>query len=296
MKPRVTVGICVKNSEDSIKETIDSIVAQDFPQEFMEVIFVDDGSEDETLYTICSYVPRMDMTVKIFYHEWKGLGISRNVVVNSANGDYIIWVDGDMVLPSDHVRKQVEFMDKNSQVGISKARYGKINVESVVAFLENVLFMVYDSKGELVDSRLPGTGGSIYRVEAIRQVGGFDKRMRGAGEDLDAAFRIKNSGWLLKQSSAIFYEKRVQTYHGLWRKWFWYGFGLSDLYCKHRGIFSLFRMNPLAGVINGFLRMADAYKLTRRKSVILLPFHFAFEMTAWCIGFTNGVLQKIFRT
>ena len=65
----------------------------------MEVIFVDDGSEDETLSIINSYVPRMDVKVKVFHHGWKGLGLSRNVVVDSASGDYIIWVDGDMILP-----------------------------------------------------------------------------------------------------------------------------------------------------------------------------------------------------
>jgi len=43
-----------------------------------------------------------------------------------------------MILPRDHVIKQVEFMNKNPKVGIAKARYGMINQESIVAVLENV--------------------------------------------------------------------------------------------------------------------------------------------------------------
>lgn len=292
MRPKVTIGVCVRNSQQFVREAISSILDQDFPHELMEVIFVDDGSEDETLSIINSYVPRMDIKVKVFHHEWKGLGPSRNVVVDNASGDYIIWVDGDMILPRDHVMKQVEFMNKNPKVGIAKARHGMMDQESVVAVLENVPFMVYDSKDGSVNSKLPGTGGSIYRVEAIRQVSGFDSGMRGVGEDQDAAFRIREAGWILKRSSAIFYERRVQTWDGVWRKWFWYGFGDYDLYCKNRGVFSLFRMTPLAGFVNGFLYIADAYRLIRRKSVILLPFHFAFEMAAWCTGFVSGDIRK----
>ena len=292
MKPKVTIGVCVRNSQQFVREAISSILDQDFPHELMEAIFVDDGSEDETFSIINSYVPRMDIKAKVFHHEWKGLGQSRNVVVDNTRGDYVIWVDGDMILPKDHLTKQVEFMNKNPKVGIAKARYGMINQESVVAVLENVPFMVYDSKDGSVDSKLPGTGGSIYRVEAIRQVNGFDSGMRGVGEDQDAAFRIREAGWLLKRSSAIFYERRVQTWDGVWRKWFWYGFGDYDPYYKNRGVFSLFRMTPAAGFINGFLYIADAYRLIRRRSVLLLPFHFAFEMTAWCIGFINGNMRK----
>jgi len=292
MKPLVTVGVCVRNSASTLREAVESIMVQDFPHESMELIFVDDGSEDTTLAIIRWYAARVDMDTKVFHHEWKGLGASRNVVVDNASGDYIVWVDGDMTLPKNHVRKQVEFMETNPRVGIAKARYGMVNVEGIVAVLENVPFMVYDSKDGSVDSKLPGTGGSIYRVEAIRQVSGFDSGMRGVGEDQDAAFRIREAGWLLKRSSAIFYERRVQTWDGVWRKWFWYGFGDYDLYCKNRGVFSLFRMTPLAGFVNGFLYVADAYRLIRRKSVILLPFHFAFEMAAWCTGFVSGNIRK----
>jgi len=291
MKSTVTVGLCVRNCEDFIKEAIDSIIDQDFAHELMDLIIVDGNSEDKTLSILKQNLEKTSLKHKIFW-ENKGLGRARQIVVDNASGDYIIWVDGDMILPKNHIRKQVEFMDKNSQVGIAIARHGQIDGENIVAVLENILFRVYDSKSELADSRLPGTGGSVYRVKAIRQVGGFDDEIKGAGEDLDAAFRIKEGGWLLKQGSALYYERRAQTWEGVWRKWFGYGFGLYDLYCKNRGVFSLFRMNPLAGVINGFLRIADAYKLIRRKYVILLPFHFAFEMTAWCIGFTNGSVKK----
>jgi len=285
MKPVVAVGVCVRNSASTLREAVESIMAQDFSHESMEVVFVDDGSEDNTLAIIRRYVDRMDIDSKVFHQSWQGLGVSRNLVVNNAGGKYIVWVDGDMVLPVDHVRKQVEFMEKNPEVGIAKARYEIRKEENIVAALENVPFAIHDSKSASLDLKLPGTGGAIFRVESIKEVGGFDVCMKGVGEDQDAAFRVKSAGWLLRRSPASFYERRVSTWRGLWKKWFWYGQGDYHLFCKNRQVFSLFRMTPVAGFVNGVLQVSDAYKLMHRLSVLLLPFHSAFRMVAWCSGF-----------
>jgi len=286
-KPRVTVGVCVRNCELSIKETIDSVINQDFPHRLMEIIFVDDGSEDSTLQRISSSTSGMDMGVAILHDRWKGLGPVRNTVVNMANGEYIVWVDGDMVLPKDHVRQQVEFMDKNRKLGIAQARYGVSREENIIWFLENMVFVVYDCKNVPVNEKLPGAGGSIYRLEAIREVGGFDSMLKGVGEDQDAAYRVRDAGWLLDRSPAIFYEKRPCSWKSLWDKYFWYGCGDYDLYRKNRNIFSLYRMTPVAGFVAGALHSVEALRLTHRLSSLLLPFHFAFKMTAWCLGFAR---------
>ena len=123
-KFKATIGVCVRNSEDHIGDAIESIVCQDFPHECIEVIFVDDGSTDGTLSVIEGYVSRMDMAVRVFHNGWRGLGVTRNVVVGNACGEYIVWVDGDMRLPRDFVRKQVEFMNQHPEVGIGKGEYG----------------------------------------------------------------------------------------------------------------------------------------------------------------------------
>ena len=297
MKLKITVGICVRNCASTLRETIESIAVQDYPHELMEIIFVDDGSTDNTLSIIRDYALKLNTKVKIFHHEWKGLGYSRNVVVDNAEGEYIIWVDGDMVLPRDFVRKQVEFMEKNPDVGIAKARHGIMSTENVIAILENVPFVIYDynskNKKNNLLKKLPGTGGAIFRLEALRQVSGFDGKIKGAGEDQDAAFRIKKAGWAIKQSPTIFFEKRPQTWIAVWRKWFWYGFSNYEIYRKNRNIFSLLVMNPVASFIKGLLYISIANKLLHKKLVLLLlPFAQTFEMLAWCVGFICGMVKR----
>lgn len=295
-KVKVTVGVCVRNAEATIKEAIDSIVGQDFPHELMEVIFVDDGSNDGTLKVILDSVPRMDRPgmIKIFHHKWRGLGAARNVVVDNAEGKYIIWVDGDMVLPSDHVRKQVEFMQHNPTVGIAKARYGVHHEENLVGLLENIACLAVDSKhGKKITSRPLGTGGSIYQVEVIRQVGGFDSHIKGVGEDLDAEYRIRNAGWLLYMGTpAIFYERRRKSWKSLWKEYFWHGYGGHYIYRNNKGIITLYKMVPPAGFLAGVWYSTVAYRIIRRKTVFLLPFQYAFKRIAWCFGFIKGQIDR----
>ena len=289
-KPIVTVGVCVRDSAFTISETIESIIAQDYPHEFMEVIFVDDGSEDETLAIIKRYASKMDMKVKIFHHEWKGLGYSRNVVVNNARGDYIIWVDGDMILPSDFVSKQVEFMELHKKVGIGKGQYALYDTDALVAYLENISAIVSlkNSRSKRTYSPL-GTGGSIYRVEAIKKVGGFNEAIKGVGEDMDAELRIIKAGWKLSLTPAFFYERRREHWYDLWREYFWHGYGGSQIVNgikeSRRVVYKFFLPVAILIIIS---QAITAYKMTHKKVVFLLPFHWIFKRIAWLTGFLMG--------
>ena len=295
---KVTIGVCVKNGEYHIRDVIKSIINQDFPHEFMEVIFVDDGSKDKTLTIINDYASSMNMNVKIFSHEWKGLGYSRNVVVDNANNKYIIWVDCDMRLPRNFVRKQFEFMERHPKVGIGKGKYGVYSEVTLVGLLENIESIIDDYKHhEKSELSSLGTGGSIYRVKAIQQVGGFDSNIRRAGEDTDAEHRISKAGWALCRTHALFYEIRRKTWKGIWEEYFKRGYDGHYVARKNgvQAVSRLYKMFPPTAILSEVLSSFVAYNLTHRKEVFLLPFHWSFKRTAWCLGFILGRL-KIHRT
>lgn len=292
MKPTVTIGVCVRNGASTIGEAIESIINQDFPHELTEVIFVDDGSEDDTLSIIREYVSKLNIPASIFHTSWQGLGPARNIVVDNARGEYIIWVDGDMILPKDHVRKQFEFMQENPEVGIAKARYELLSRGNLVDVLENAPFMVNDSRsGETLYPKLPGTGGAIYRVEAIRQVGGFDDRLKGVGEDQDSAYRVRLAGWHLKRSNTFFYEKTRKNWGNVFKRYLWYGYGNYLLYQKNKRIFKIYRLIPPASFLAGILYSFPSYRLIQRKAVFLLPLYNVFKSVAWCCGFIKAALS-----
>ena len=276
-----------------IKEVISSITRQDFPHELMEVVFVDDGSEDKTLQIVSNCASEIGTKTKVIHQDWRGLGVARNTVVSNAEGSYIIWVDGDMLLVRDYVRKQVEFIERNYSMGIVSGKYGISDTKSLIADLELIGFVARDHRfGEKPAERLPGTGGSIFRVEAIKQAGGFDGNLKHAGEDTDIAYRIKEAGWLIYLGAdAVFFEHCKASLKDIWRRYLLHGYCLHYVIHKDKGVEKLHEMIPPAAFLSGLLYSIIAYKLVRRKFVFLLPIFNFFKMTAWCLGLVKSHIK-----
>jgi glycosyltransferase involved in cell wall biosynthesis len=287
---KVTVGICVKNSESTIKQAMESVLNQDFPHELMEILIVDGYSQDNTLKIVKEILKNKDVHVKIF-REREGLGRARQIVVENAHGEYILWIDGDMILSKDFVKKQVEFMDNNPAVGIAKGKYGIVKYsenKSIVAFLEDLEFILSTRRVGEVKDKVLATSGCIYRTKAIRGVGGFDPSIKGVGEDIDAEGRVKAAGWKLYITSAIFQEIRRKSWRALWNEYVWHGRGARHLFSKNKLATNLYKAFPLTVIFTKIFQIPLAYKLTRRKAVLFIPLHYIFKRCAWFLGFILG--------
>jgi glycosyltransferase involved in cell wall biosynthesis len=292
-KIKVTVGLCVRNSELTVREAVSSILDQDFPHELMEIIVVDGYSKDETLIIIKNSLKESDVRLK-FFRENEGISKARQIVVDNAEGDYIVWVDGDMVITKSFIKKQVEFMDRNQNVGIAKGKYVPCQGynETSVAVLEDLEFLLSTVFEGKTSSKCLGTSGCIYRVRAIKGVGGFDPYIVGVGEDMDAENRIREKGWSLYVIPAFFYETRRQTWKALWNEYYWHGQGGNRLFKKSWRVFNLYKLFPPVALFYEFARVPKAYQISRKKIAFLLPFHYAFKRTAWILGFVKSGFEQ----
>lgn len=285
-KCKVTIGLCVKNSEKTIREAMNSIINQDFPHELMELIVVDGESKDKTMSIITDCVAETDMQVKMRCDKGEGLGVARQIAVDDAGGEFIVWVDGDVIIPKDFVQKQVEFMQKNPHTAIAGAR---VSYEEgpLVAALENLYCYV-----EPPDAWI---GSNICRVEALRQVGGFDRRIRGTSEDVDLTIRIKAADWSISiNHEAKFCAGFRETWRGFFDQRFQYGYGDHFVSHKHRTysydihkhrICISWYLAPLMKIVGGVRRSLEAFKLTRQKKSFLIPLLVSFGSVAWWLGF-----------
>jgi glycosyltransferase involved in cell wall biosynthesis len=291
MQSRVTIGLCVKNAEPTITKALDSILEQDYPHELITLIIVDGCSKDKTLSIVKEKLVKTNIKYKIF-REKRGLGFARQIVVDNSSGSYVIWVDADMILPKNFVRKQVQFMDGNLKVGIGRAIYGILVESGPVAYLENIPFVIESLRHKKeVPIGICGTEGAIYRIDAIRQAGGFDINIKGAAEDIDLARRILAAGWLAQSTDAVFYELCKESWKDLWDQYCWWGYGGHYIFHKTKNLDMPFKISPLGGFLAGILRFPYAYKLTHRKLLFLLPCHYAFKRLAFCYGFTKAHIE-----
>jgi glycosyltransferase involved in cell wall biosynthesis len=297
-KAKVTIGFCVKNCEATVKEAIDSIICQDYPHDLMEVIVVDGYSKDRTIKIVKEALRHSDIKTRIFF-ENKGLGVARQIVVDNAVGDYIVWVDGDMVISRDYVRKLVEFMDKDPKTGIVKGKQSLEFQSNMLGTLEaysRAAGKMVDFSSEKAYSKALGTSGSIYRVEAIRQIGGFDKNIKGYCEDWDVEIRVKANGWLLHSIDANFldYERHGVSWKNLWSRYWRRGYDTHYFLHKDKNaeLIRHYRMFPPAAFLLGIFHAHKLFKMTHRKEVFLLPLQYVFKMTAWYIGFARSHLDS----
>lgn len=88
-----SVIVPVYNSEEYLRQCLDSIVSQSFSD--IELILINDGSEDSSLSICEEYKKRFSFIRLISYENNKGASAARNIGLENAKGDYIVCVDND---------------------------------------------------------------------------------------------------------------------------------------------------------------------------------------------------------
>lgn len=111
--PLLSVIVPAYNVEKYINESIDSILAQDYPA--LEIIVINDGSTDGTSRMLDKY--REDKRFVIIEKENEGPGVARNRGLDTARGEFITFVDGDDVIAPDTYGPLMEIM-KTGEVSI----------------------------------------------------------------------------------------------------------------------------------------------------------------------------------
>jgi len=96
MKYKVSVIIPVYNAEKYLKTAIDSVINQTIGFENIELIIVNDNSNDNSEQIIKEYSNKYDNIIDIHLDKNSGLpGKPRNIGIDNATADYIIFLDAD---------------------------------------------------------------------------------------------------------------------------------------------------------------------------------------------------------
>lgn len=97
-QPKVSVIVPVYNVEQYVAECLDSILNQTLKN--IEIIALNDGSTDGSLDILNEYSKR-DSRIRVYSHENRGLGPTRNRGITLAKGEYLAFVDSDDTIVPD---------------------------------------------------------------------------------------------------------------------------------------------------------------------------------------------------
>ncbi len=115
----VSVLMPVYNAGGFVKDSIESILKQSYRN--FELIVINDGSSDNSEELIRSI---KDPRINYFKNDVNlGLIQTLNKGIDLCNGDYIARMDADDISLPDRLKKQVEFMNKNREVGVCGSDY-----------------------------------------------------------------------------------------------------------------------------------------------------------------------------
>lgn len=93
---KISVIIPIYNTEEYLEETLESILNQTMIDD-IEVLMLDDGSDDYSQYIIEKYAREYD-NFHAFYNENVGSGVERNIGIKHARGEYVHLMDSDDLL------------------------------------------------------------------------------------------------------------------------------------------------------------------------------------------------------
>jgi glycosyltransferase involved in cell wall biosynthesis len=106
----LSVSIATFNSAATLRFTLSSIFANDYPKDLFEVVVADGGSTDDTS-TIAGEYP-----VRFLSRPNTSVGFRRNLSIRESKGEIICFTDSDIVVPEDWLRKISEYFQLHPEV------------------------------------------------------------------------------------------------------------------------------------------------------------------------------------
>ncbi len=204
---KVTFYIPVYNVEKYIAACIENVLLQTYPVN--EILIIDDASPDDSIKIAEKYREKYPELIKIIKHDKnKGLAAVRNTAIENAKCDFIATVDTD-AMPDDIFLETImmEFKkDKNKKfagIGGKLIELNSVNVTD--RWREIHMAQHYGDTSKEVPFLFGST--SVYRKEALEDVGGFDEFYRTNFEDCDIAEKLK------QKSYKLFYTPKAVAYH-----------------------------------------------------------------------------------
>ncbi len=229
----LTVSIVIPgyNCAGTIKRCLESVLTQDYPH-IIQIIFVDDGSQDATPSVVSSFD-----RVQYIRQANAGPAHARNRGAAAATGSLIAFIDADCIAHSDWITNLVSCFTANT-IGAATGRYGLANPQSLLARCIHQEIIYRHKRYSAREIRFFGSYNVCLPKDVFENVGGYDSQYRRASaEDNDLSYRLSKWGYkICYESRAVvdhYHPERLIKYlseqyvHGYWR---------AQLYRTHPGM------------------------------------------------------------
>lgn len=171
--PLITIIIPTYNSASTIQQVLTSILELEYPKGRLELIFVD-CSTDETPYIIERFIKQcrgLFYNIKLIRIPVRcGVSHARNVGILHSHGDYIFFLDSDVILRRGTLNDLLQILHTTKKCGAVSAIY----MHASPSLLEEIVMFRYINR---VKEGPLFTGAALIPRYIIQQVGLFNERL-----------------------------------------------------------------------------------------------------------------------
>ncbi len=216
--PSVTIVIPMHNEEKVVRSSMEAMLLLDYPVEKLEIIPINDHSDDSTGRVLEHYAELYPGLIKPFNRNEgrRGKPAALNDTLEKALGEVIIVFDADYIPPRNIVRDlAVCFIDP--EVGAVMGRVIPLNItESTLARfldLERTGGYQVDQQARFNMHLISQYGGTVggFRKQITKDLGSFDPT--NLTEDTELTFKLYINGW------KVGYANRMECYEEAPETW-----------------------------------------------------------------------------
>jgi glycosyltransferase involved in cell wall biosynthesis len=179
--PLVTVYVVNRNYGRFLKRAIESVLNQDYQP--LEIIVVDDASEDESEEVLKDFSSDSDSSIRIIRQSSnRGLTVCCNTAIRASKGEFVMRLDADDYLEPSAVRKMADALAAEPTAVLVFPDYWEVDSrDAVIRRVQRHDFSALESLSEL-----PAHGAcTMVRREFLDRFGGYDESInRQDGLDL----------------------------------------------------------------------------------------------------------------
>ncbi len=213
---KLSVVIPTFNRRPVLERSLSALLDQDLPADDFEIIVVDDGSTDDTSELLRGWKAHCAFCALQSPH--RGVSSARNLGVQAASGDLILFLDDDLIGAQDLLRQHcTSHLPYETCIVNGRIRTAPNSAKTVVRHLTELSDPAYLSMGPAMDGHdpksippgitvIPSIANSSMPRDLLLRSGGFDEQIL-AGEDLELKLRLWKMGASFRyQSAAVAYE------------------------------------------------------------------------------------------
>ncbi len=237
MLPFVSVVMPVRNEAAFIERSLGAVLAQDYPQDRVEIIVADGMSTDGTRERLAA-LQVQHRQLKVVDNPGRIVSTRLNKAHPLATGDIVVRRDGHCEIAPDYVSRCVDHLrsGKANAVGGPIHTIGETHMASVIAIAMSSRFGVGGSAfrtittGSMFTDTIPFPA---YARQVIEQAGGYDEELI-RNQDDEYNYRLRELGVKLLFASDVrskYYSR--SSLKSLWRQYFQYGYWKVRVMQKH---------------------------------------------------------------